>query len=128
MGRNILSVVGGFLVWTVCWLGFNSIISMAMPDQFNADGTTDSVGMFLTFLVASALISVLSGWVLPKLAKRSDTRLAWILGGILFAVGLLVQIGFWDAFPVWYHLLFLGLLIPATLFGHSLSKQETVAA
>ena len=126
MGRRILAIVGGFVAWTIGWLGFNSIISMALPEQFNADGTTDSVAMFVVFLIASAVISVLGGWVVSVILKRQDRNAALILGVVLLAVGLLVQIGFWAAFPVWYHLLFLGLLIPATLYGHTLYKESAV--
>ena len=128
MGRNIAAIAGGFLLWTVCWLGFNAIISRAIPASFNTDGSTNSTGILVAFLLASAAFSILSGWILPKLARQFHTAHAWILGGILLLVGLFVQISFWDAMPVWYHVLFLGLLIPATYLGHRLHKKEAVAA
>ncbi len=122
MVRSIGSVVGGFILWTVLWLGSNSVISLSFPDSFNPDGSTDSVGILVLLLILSVVFSVLAGYVAARLAPRHATKHAWILGGVLFAVGLFVQIQFWDVMPLWYHLGFLALLIPAARYGANLVR------
>ena len=44
------------------------------------------------------------------------------LGILLFAFGLLVQVVAWNYMPLWYHVVFLALLIPMTMLGGRLKK------
>jgi hypothetical protein len=41
---------------------------------------------------------------------------------LLFLFGLMVQIVAWRYIPIWYHFLFLFLLIPVTIAGGKLRK------
>jgi hypothetical protein len=36
---------------------------------------------------------------------------------LLFAFGVFIQAQYWSRIPLWYHLIFLGLLIPMTYLG-----------
>ncbi|MEZ4702798.1 MAG: hypothetical protein R2834_20870 [Rhodothermales bacterium] len=123
MLRNILAVAGGFIVWTIGWLGFFAAASSVTPQYFNEDGSTDSAGVLVAFLIASMVCSLLAGWVIPLIARGPQIRLAWVLGIILLAVGIGVQASAWDSFPLWYNLIFLAALVPVTLFGHNLNKR-----
>lgn len=120
MLRSIVAVVVGFLLWTVLWLGSNSILTIVTPDSFNEDGSTDRVGIFILLLILSALFSVIAGYTTAWIARINGMRSALILGIILLLVGIFVQIQFWDLFPIWYNLIFLVLLLPATLLGAKL--------
>ena len=117
MLRNILSVVAGFVVWTVLWLASNAAVTAAVPNAFGEDGATDSAGILVLFLVLSVVFSIVAGYLCVRLARKKPMRYALILGVLLLAVGIFVQIQFWDVMPVWYHLLFLTLLIPGVLIG-----------
>ncbi len=127
MLRSILSVVAGFVLWTVLWLGTNSIITLATPDSFNEDGSTDSAGILLLILVLSVIYSVASGYVTALVARQDGERHALYLGILLLAVGLMVQISVWALMPLWYHLPFLLLLIPAAMYGGRLRKNREAA-
>ena len=117
MVRNILSVLAGFAVWTVLWLASNAAMAAAVPSAFAEDGSTENAGILVLFLVFSVVFSIVAGYLCVMLARRKPMRLAWILGVLLLAVGLFVQLQFWDVMPLWYHLIFLALLLPGTLFG-----------
>jgi hypothetical protein len=39
------------------------------------------------------------------------------LAAVLLLVGIFVEIQYWNVMPVWYHLIFLAVLVPATLWG-----------
>lgn len=117
MGRAIAAVVAGFLLWSVLWLGFGAAVSAAMPEAAASGQPVTSTGVLLTFLVYSVLISVASGWVCAAIKGPSPMKAVWILALILLAVGLGVEIAGWALTPVWYHLVFLTLLVPATVWG-----------
>ena len=117
MIRNILSVLAGFAVWTVLWLASNAAIAAALPSAFGEDGATDNAAILVLFLVLSVVFSVVAGYLCVRLAREKPMRLALILGVLLLTVGIFVQIQFWDVMPVWYHLIFLALLIPGVLLG-----------
>ncbi|UYN90747.1 MAG: hypothetical protein KIT08_05795 [Anaerolineales bacterium] len=76
-------------------------------------------GALLTMLVFAALVSLAAGYVVTLVSAGANLPL--ILGVILLLVGIMVQRQYWKLMPVWYHLLFLALLVPATLFGASLT-------
>ena len=124
MLRSILAVAAGFALWTVLWLGSNGLTAAAAPDAFNPDGSTDAVGLLLLFLVLSVVFSVVSGYVTALVARRKEAQHALYLGLLLLAVGLFVQVQVWDLMPLWYHLLFLVLLVPAALVGGRLRARR----
>ena len=117
MVRNILAVLAGFAVWTVLWLASNAAVAAAVPSAFGEDGSTTNAGILVLFLVLSVVFSITAGYLCAMLAREKPRRLAWVLGVLLLAVGIAVQIQFWGVMPIWYHLLFLALLIPGVLFG-----------
>jgi hypothetical protein len=42
------------------------------------------------------------------------------LGALLLAVGIAVQREYWHILPLWFHLSFLGALVPGVLVGYRL--------
>jgi len=124
MVRSVISVVAGFLLWTVLWLGSNSLITVITPSSFKEDGSTDSVLILVIILALSVAFSLLSGYVTAWIKRSFSQVPVWILGLLLLAVGLVVQIQFWTLFPLWYNICFLVFLIPATLIGASFRRAE----
>lgn len=72
--------------------------------------------MTLMALSLSVICSFIAGFTTALIA-RENVKSTLILGILLFIVGLLVSISFWNYFPLWYHILFLSLLIPVTILG-----------
>ncbi len=126
MKRSILSVLAGFVLWTVLWLASNAALAAAVPGAFREDGSTDSVGMLLLILVLSVVFSVIAGYVTALLARAKAKQHALALGLALLAVGIFAQVQFWDVMPVWYHLSFLALLIPGVLLGEKTQGGRNV--
>jgi hypothetical protein len=122
MLRSILAAVAGFMLWTVLWLGLNALLANMMPDSFNEDGSTDSSLLLVFILALSVVFSVVAGYATSWIVIDGSAWSVWAMGIALLAVGLFVQISFWTHFPIWYHVLFLGLLIPAVLTGAQLSQ------
>lgn len=114
--KSVIAVVAGLALWTVLWLGGNQALLAMMP-ELAAGEPIEGTGVLLFLIVFSAVLSVLSGLATGKLAPRAPLGHAWALAGVLLAIGVAVQASAWTLFPVWYHVAFLGLIVPATLFG-----------
>lgn len=127
MLRSIGAAVAGFVLWSVLWLGSNSLLSIVTPDSYNEDGSTDSQLLMLLILFISVLLSLLAGYVTARIVSGRSAGAVWGLGIALLAVGLLVQLSFWALFPLWYNILFLVLLIPGVLVGARLVSTQSNA-
>ena len=114
--RNVMGIIAGYVVWTAVWLGGNAGIKGSMSDRYDAEGFSLDITVLIVILVLSVVCSVLGGWVAARLANKPRGA-AMILGGLLLATGLMVQISAWSKMPVWYHVIFLVLLYPMTMFG-----------
>lgn len=117
MIRGILSVITGFAVWTLLWLPSNALIRSLRPDDFRTDGSTENTGILAILVLLSFAFSVIAGYVTAAMARHSKPKHVWALGIVQLAVGIFVQAQFWTVLPMWYHLTFLGLLIPGVLLG-----------
>jgi len=117
MLRSVLAVLAGFVTWTILWLISNQLLMISARDQFHDDGTTDHAGLLLVILVASVVLSTVAGWLTAKIARTSPIGHALALGALLLAIGVVVQWQYWHVMPLWYHLSFLTLLLPASVLG-----------
>ena len=125
MLRSVLSVAAGTIIWTVLWLSTNAALAAALPEGiFREDGTTDSAGVLLVILAASVLFSVVAGYATATLARSAEIKHALALGVLQLAIGVFVQLQYWDVMPLWYHVSFLGLLLPGNVFGGRLRLQR----
>ena len=135
MGRIILGVIAGFIGWSILWGGADEVIRMLSPGWYGAhqlafekaafNNTTfeASPAILILHLVRSVIASLMSGFLAAFVAKE-NRRTTLILGVLLLIVGVAVQASVWSLLPVWYHLAFLLLLIPATVAGGYLKKTK----
>jgi hypothetical protein len=133
MLRIILGVIAGFITWSLVWVGTDLVLGAIFPDSYakyiidlqqaaaanQPFETKTSMNIFAILL--SIVCSVISGFVAATIAKE-NTISTLILGVLLLAVGLFVEISYWTYFPLWHHLTFLILLIPVTILGGKLRK------
>ena len=132
MLRIILGVIGGFLAWAIAWFGGETILSAIWPafgvqqaafqaaiengGQFTAGST-----MLLTHVMLGSVVSILAGSLAALIAGESR-RAPLILGILLLAFGLLKAGVSWSYVPIWYHVIFTGMLLPMTLIGGRLMR------
>jgi hypothetical protein len=117
MARIVLSVVAGFVLWSILWLSANAAVAGAAPDHFDENGVTTNAGLLAVILGLSVVISLASGFLSGVVGKERALRCGVILGALLLVVGIAVQASAWEMLPVWYHLSFLVLLLPAAVVG-----------
>jgi len=123
MGRIILAVVAGFVFWSALWLVAGVVVYAVVPDAYDEDGgATFTAGVLLVYIVVALMISLIAGWLAALIGRDAGHKSAMVLALVLLAVGLAVEISTWADAPVWYHLVFLGLLVPATMGGAALKR------
>ncbi len=110
-----LAVVAGFVTWSVLWVLGNTLLMKLFPASFHEDGTAGNPGLLLLLLGLSVAYSLLSGFLTAWLGTTMSP--AYVLAALNLAVGIAIQSRYWKQLPLWYHLLFLGLLVPAILLG-----------
>lgn len=124
MVRAILAVMVGFAIWSAVWLGGNVGFKAAMPAAYSGGDLPTQAGVLLGILVLSVICSLAAGLVAARLKGTRTAATVIVLGVILLAVGIPIQLSVWDKMPAWYHLSFLVLLIPATVAGGRMVPQR----
>jgi hypothetical protein len=117
MGRSILAVLGGFIAWSVLWLSYN--IGLRAMGVLPSDDTQplEAVTALIALLIGSIILSLLAGYVAAMISRSRSYGPIAILAAVLLAVGIFFQSQYWQLMPLWYHLTFLGLLLPVCFLG-----------
>ena len=135
MLRIILGVIAGFIIWSILWVGLDALLSAISPGWFgknfadfqNAVSRNEpftppvSVSVYLIF--QSVLCSIVAGFAAAAIAKE-NRKSTLALGILLLATSIFVEASHWNYFPIWYHILFLLLLIPMTVLGGRLKSEK----
>src|SRR5689334_21128533 len=124
MTRAILAVVAGLVVWMVVATLLNFGLRAGLAGYTVAESTlTFTLGMKVARLILGALASVAAG-AGEGLIAPSKTGPRWVLGGIILALFIPVHIQLWAKFPIWYHLVFLGTLVPLVALGAAFTQTR----
>ncbi|GJM44217.1 MAG: hypothetical protein DHS20C21_10590 [Gemmatimonadota bacterium] len=124
MKRAVIAVVVGYLLWTAVWLGGNALLFGELAAAVQAGERHDVAGPLVGVLALSVACSLLAGIAAARLATGAARSALLTLGVLLLLTGIGVQAGVWSLMPVWYHLLFLALLIPGVLVGGRLAGSR----
>ncbi len=124
MIRSIIAVIAGSVIWMVTALGMDGVLMSLMPTWFGANGKVESVPLMLFMMSYSLLFSVLGGFVTASIARRKEIQHALALGVLQLAMGIIATVQFYDTAPLWYHVMFLVLLVPANIFGGQLRTMQ----
>jgi uncharacterized membrane protein YphA (DoxX/SURF4 family) len=84
-----------------------------------------TLGMKVARLTLAALASLAAGAATGLIAP-SRTKLPWVLGAIILAMFIPAHVQLWSRFPVWYHLFFLGTLVPLVVLGAALTRSHSL--
>ena len=115
-----LGIIAGYVVWTILWLAGNAALGASFRDAYQvfADGGQFDDPMLLSFsLVLSVVCSVVAGFVAARVGREKANAAVWGAALALLVTGIGVQASAWDRMPVWYHVVFLALIVPACRFG-----------
>ena len=122
--KRFLAVIAGFILWSVLWLCFNvglhkfGLLPAALTQPLMAPAP------LLALLFGSVILSVLSGYLAAAIAGVPSAPAVATLGVLLVLTGIYFQSRVWHLMPLWYHLLFLILLIPMCFAGARLREPR----
>jgi hypothetical protein len=117
MGRAILGVIAGYVVWTVIWLAGNNLIFARAAETVAGGRRLVEVGLLLGILVLSVVCSLAAGAVTAAVARLKARPSVLVMAALLLVTGIGVQATVWNLMPAWYHLTFLVLIVPVCLVG-----------
>jgi hypothetical protein len=122
--RSVLAVLAGAAFWAVLWIVGNQGLMVAFPEHLQPDAPIEHTGLLLWLIAFSSGLSVIAGWIAARVAARSPVGHATALGVLQLALGIAFQASAWSLFPLWYHVIFLGLVLPATILGGMLRARR----
>lgn len=120
MKRAALGTVAGYALWTALWVGGGRGLARVFPEEaaaFRDGGALTATGYLACALVLSVVCSLLGGRVAASLARDRARGAVPALAALLLLTGVGVHIAYWSRLPVWYHVVFLVLIVPVTLIG-----------
>ena len=117
MVRSILAVVTPSFVWGGLWVATGSALTWATPDRFEPGGAVSDPIVLVCLLLVSSALSVMAGWLCATIAREAVMKHVVVLAVLQLGIGIMVQSGVWELMPLWYHVTFLGLVVPMHLVG-----------
>ena len=123
MKRSIFGFLAGLVLWVLVASLINRGLRLGFPGYALAE---PAMAFTLSMKIARLTLAVLAslaagattGWIAP-----SQRILPWILGAVILAMFLPMHVQLWAKFPVWYHLFFLGTLVPLVALGAALTRK-----
>ena len=129
-GRAVLAVLAGAAVWAALWIGGTQAAQAAFPSVLAAGQPITHVGALLGLILYSVPLSMLAGYITAAVAVRNPMPAVWALAILQLVLGIVAEVSAWNLMPVWYHVVFLALVVPATVYGGLLRvmRRQTHAA
>ena len=125
MTRSILAFIVGLVVWVLVVSILNRGLRLAVGGYAAAEPQMAfTLGMMAARLVLGAVASLAAG-AITKVVAPSNARVVWVLGVFLLAAFIPIHARLWTKFPVWYHLVFLGTLVPLVVLGATFARRRS---
>jgi hypothetical protein len=126
--RIVGAVVAGAAAWAVLWILGNKVGQSSFPHLLAANQPVTATRALLGMMAYSVILSVLAGFITVRLAGRHGNTALWTLAVLQLAFGIFAEVSYWQLAPVWYHLVFLALIVPTTVWGGRLAGGRAWSA
>lgn len=123
-GRIVGAVIAGAAVWALLWGLGNRVAQGALPEVLAPDAPLTHRGLLSAYIGYSVILSVLAGYVAAAVGGAHAKLAVRALAVLQVSLGLVAEISYWSLMPVWYHLVFLALIVPATVVGGRLRLEH----
>ena len=124
MKRAALAFAAGLVVWLLLISLLDRALRLALAGYADAELTMSfTLGMLVSRLIIAALASLIAGAIAAWIAPASGP-VPLLLGLTLLVAFLPVHLRLWSQFPLWYHVVFLGTLVPLIVLGSRLLRLE----
>ncbi len=117
MLRAVMGVIAGYVTWSVVWFVGNRLLFAEAAEVVGAGERYTRTGPLLGVLALSVVCSLAAGAVAAKISQAKGWGTVAVMAVLLLITGIVVQASVWSLMPVWYHVLFLALIIPICQVG-----------
>jgi hypothetical protein len=123
--RDIGAIVGGLASWwLVAAVGY-WLLSAVSTDYALAEPTADfTAAMLFARLLVGIVCSIVAGAICGAIAG-SDSVAPAIVGGLMLILLVPIQYAVWTDFPNWYHVVFLGSVVPVVWRSAKLAQPKS---
>jgi len=124
MLRNIGAILAGLVAWVVIATVLDRGIRLCWPEY---DAAVPSIVFTLPMMFArlgEGAITTVAGGIINRLIARGSLWPAAVQGVVILVLFLPTHYKLWHNFPIWYHLTFLGYLIPLTVLDAALVPRR----
>jgi hypothetical protein len=119
MMKSIAAVIAGFVIWAAIGGLLILVLRLTWPAYEAAHpARAFDFNMHVARLVIGAAATLVAGALVRQITGTSNGAVV-IFGGLLFLVSLIEHLRepTWSLYPLWYHLVFIGYLLPLTWLG-----------
>lgn len=124
MIKSIGAIAAGFFVTAVIALAADEVLLRVATGVRDAAGRINDTRILVIMLTYTAVSAIGGGYVTAWLAPARPLMHAMVLGGIALALSVVATVMFWESGPVWYHLLAVGMVLPAAWLGGTLVARR----
>lgn len=125
MARSILAFIVGLVAWVLVASVLNRGLRLALGGYAAAEPQMAFTHVMMAARLAVGAVASLAAGAVTKVVAPSNARVVWVLGVFLLAAFIPVHVRLWTKFPVWYHLVFLGTLVPLVLLGAGFVRKRS---
>jgi hypothetical protein len=126
--RGVLAIAAGFIVWFAAATVGNLLIRSLVPGYAEVEKAMNfSLAMLLVRLVLGAGASIVAGVACAAVTPKTRWPV-YVFALLLLALFVPVHVSLWDKFPIWYHIVFLGSLVPLVMLGAKLLGRRGTGA
>jgi hypothetical protein len=126
--RSLLSLLSAPILYGIVCVPALGFIYGLFPGLLDEQGGTRHVPLLLATELLQFLILFLCGYIAARLAPRRIWLHTGLAIALMLVIGVSVQLGFWDAVPVWHHFVFFASIAIGMSAGAYLRDRQLEAA
>jgi hypothetical protein len=115
--RSTLSILCAPLLYGVLCVPLLGMLLAMYPDLLNEAGGTYDVALTIKSELLQGIMLVIIGFVVALVAPSRPMVHTSIAVLLMLAIGVSVQLSFWDSMLIWHHFVFFGLIVGGLYLG-----------
>jgi len=126
--RVALATATGFVVWFAVATVGNLALRWLLPGYAEVEKAMNFSLVMLTARLAVGAVASLAAGAACVIIGRGARAAIYLFALLLLALFVPVHVELWARFPVWYHIVFLGSLVPLVVLGARVPSPRGVSA
>jgi len=120
---SVIAVLSAPMIYGVICVPTISQLTAANPGLLNEMGGTEDVGLILQIEAIQAIVMLIIGVIVAAIARFKEMLHVGIATAVMLAIGVSVQVSFWEAMPAWHHFVFFALIVITVPAGGMIQQK-----